>query len=306
MKLTDKQQDILYIVISVIVGILLGVSVYLIIKHIRSKECDDNNPCPTGQTCQNKRCVDDGNNCSCDGKNCGDDNGCGTNCDVPCANGATCKPDSSEPCKNDPKPNPEKTCTVDKSDPYETGNCKPCCEGIKMYKIKGNPDHYICSSTKPDSNTLSSDKPFVNNTCPPTPVNPQPPSPSPPSGDICTKDNDDPYETGNCKPCCEGLKMYKIQEGQSPARFICSKSKPNNLTPGNPYTNTCPNPTPTGGSGGGSGGWEDAKKCSEVGVIKAGACGSQRYVCAPNKNDIPGCKDVPFRCDTIKCLNESN
>ena len=76
MKLTDKQQDILYIVIAVIVGILLGLSVYFIIKHIRSKKCDDNNPCPNGQTCQNKKCVDDGNKCSCDGKNCGDDNGC--------------------------------------------------------------------------------------------------------------------------------------------------------------------------------------------------------------------------------------
>ena len=63
MKLTDKQQDILYIVISVIVGILLGVSVYLLIKHIRSKNCDDNNPCPNEQTCQNKKCVDDGSNC---------------------------------------------------------------------------------------------------------------------------------------------------------------------------------------------------------------------------------------------------
>jgi len=343
MKLTDKQQDILYLVISIIVGILLGVSVYLIIKHIRSKKCDDINPCPfgqicqkngkcinneekcscdgkncgedngcgttcdgscpNGQTCQNKKCVDNGSNCSCDGKNCGEDNGCGTKCNVPCANGAICKPNSSEPCKIDPKPDPAKTCTDDKHDPYETGKCKPCCDGIQMYKIKGSSDRYICSSTKPESDTLSSDNPFVNNICPPTPIEPQP-TPSSPVGK-CTKNNKDPYETNNCLPCCDGLQMYKIQEGQSPARFICSSSKPNNLTPKNPYINTCP-PEPSG-SGGGSGGWKGAKKCSDIGVTKASSCGNQRYVCAyPDKNKIPDCKSIPFNCpeNRTKCLND--
>ena len=110
--------------------------------------------------------------------------------------------------------------------------------------------------------------------------------------------------------------MYKIQEGDSQARFICSSSKPNNLTPGNPYTNTCPLPKPSGSGGGGSGGggsggggsgWENARKCSDVGITKASACGNQKYVCAhSDKNKTPDCNSKPFNCSNgrTKCLNE--
>ena len=404
MKLTDKQQDILYIVIAVIVGILLGLSVYFIIKHIRSKKCDDDNQCPTGKTCKNKKCVDDGNKCSCDGKNCGDDNGCGTACDGPCPtgqtcqnktcvddrnkcscdgkkcgkdngcgtkcnvlcdNGATCKPDSSEPCKIEPKPNPIKTCTENTKDPYESGTCKPCCDGMQMYQIDGKPPRFICSSIKPDN--LTKGNPYKN-TCPPEKLAPTSNRTkinytwndgfdTLESGKNMLVDDDwDFFDHNGEKVFRFGIDKTSIKGGSVDCGSFTNKIRIDKLIPDKKYnisdTNAKVNfvllsPQETkgeiygfancvygprglvaeykinkgsggggsggggsgggGSGGGGSGGWENARKCSDVGITKASACGNQKYVCAhSDKNKTPDCNSNPFKCSNgrTKCLNE--
>jgi hypothetical protein len=138
MVLSENQINTLTILISIIIGCILGTITFFIVKHIRDsgnskkKVCEK---CPTGKKCN----TDTGNceTCSTTCLNCNSTNDCGESCSSMCS--------SPELCNDDGSCSEPSDCYKDDEDIFENKCDKGvrCCEDSKFCRKETDTDKHI-------------------------------------------------------------------------------------------------------------------------------------------------------------------